>query len=301
MRKDIIENTDSQSDSGNFSKRPLQMTDTPLDVKEQPIYNRFPLTILQLVLQSVFNPPNFKPLSLLLISQAGLGKSSYLSRLQQLDFVEYVNDITPKFAVELLKKAEMGKKKFLVLPDLIPTVSHAKQTKETLFSVFRSMTEEGVNDLSNYGMEFHSNNGKPVKVGLISGITSEKYTENKHAWRKDGFLSRLLPFSYSHSGTTEIAILKEKRQSTTLLDSVKISVNRNPKEVTTSESNYFFIETLARGLSNEIQGTPYRPFDLIKHLLISSASLRNSDKIEEEDIQKVSELSKYINRGYNPI
>jgi hypothetical protein len=272
----------------------------PLD-KTQPIYNSIPLTVIQLVLQSVFNPPKFKPLSLLLIAKAGLGKSTYLSPLQQFDFVEYVNDITPKFAVEFLKKVESGKKKFLVLPDLIPTVSHAKNTKETLFSVFRSMTEEGINDLSDYGMEFHSKDGKPVRAGLITGITSDKYNDNKHAWRKDGFLSRLLPFSYSHSGTTESAILLEKRKNTTSLDMAKITVNRNPKEVEVAESDYLFIETLARGLSNEIQGTPYRPFDLVKHLLISSASLRNSDKIEDRDIQLVNQLSQYLNRVHNAI
>jgi len=300
MRRDFIENTDSQLDSGDFSKTPLQLTDGTLD-ETQPIYNSIPLTVIQLVLQSVFNPPNFKPLSLLLISQAGLGKTSYLSKLQQFDFVEYVNDITPKFAVEFLKKVESGKKNFLVLPDLIPTTSHAKNTKETLFSVFRSMTEEGVNDLSDYGMEFHSRNGKPVRAGLITGITSDKYNENKHAWRKDGFLSRLLPFSYSHSGTTESAILLEKRKHTTSLDLAKLLVNEKPKEVIVSDSDYLFIETLARALSNEIQGTPYRPFDLVKHLLVSSASLRNSDRIEEQDIKLVNQLSQYLNREHNAL
>lgn len=300
MRNNTTEAKDSQLGNGDFSKTPFQLTDAPSELT-QPTYNSIPLTVIQLVLQSVFNPPNFKPLSLLLISQAGLGKTSYLSKLQQFDFVEYVNDITPKFAVEFLKKVESGKKKFLVLPDLIPTTSHAKNTKETLFSVFRSMTEEGINDLSDYGMEFHAKDGKPVRAGLITGITSDKYNENKHAWRKDGFLSRLLPFSYTHSVTTESAILLEKRKNTTALDTAKIWVNENPKEVIVSDSNYLFIETLARGLSKEIQGTPYRPFDLIKHLLISSASLRNSAKIEDKDIQLVNQLSQYINRGHNAL
>ena len=103
-----------------------------------------------------------------------------------------MNDITPKYLVEFLEKVKGGEKRFLAIPDFTNCMSHGKSTRTTLVEVLRSMTEEGVVDLSEYHLEFKS--GKPVMVGLITEVTKFSYEEFKKAWKSTDFLSRLLPF-----------------------------------------------------------------------------------------------------------
>ncbi|MCJ7761273.1 hypothetical protein MUP59_09075, partial [Candidatus Bathyarchaeota archaeon] len=67
------------------------------------------------------------------------------------------------------------------------------------------MTEEGVINLSDYHLEFKAD--KPVRAGLITATTNSSYEEFKRSWKGTGFLSRLLPFSFSHSVATTCRIM----------------------------------------------------------------------------------------------
>lgn len=72
-----------------------------------------PILLLEnLVIQTAYLKSCPKPISLLLIGQAGIGKSRLLSPLAKLREVSYVNDITPKYLVEFLEKIKRGEKKF---------------------------------------------------------------------------------------------------------------------------------------------------------------------------------------------
>ena len=64
------------------------------------------LLIENLVLQTAFMKSCQKPISLLLLGKPGIGKSRLLSPLAKVKEVSYVNDITPKYLVELWKTKE---------------------------------------------------------------------------------------------------------------------------------------------------------------------------------------------------
>lgn len=137
----------------------------------QVTHSDYPILLIEnLVIQTAFLKSIAKPISLLLIGQAGIGKTRLLSPLAKLKEVSYVNDITPKYLVDFLGKVKAGEKKFLVIPDFTNCMSHGKNTRNTLIAVLRSMTEEGVVDLSFYHLEFKSE--KPVRAGLITATTT---------------------------------------------------------------------------------------------------------------------------------
>jgi hypothetical protein len=188
--------------------------------------------MISLVLQTAFIRSCSKPISLLLLGKPGIGKSRLLSPLSKLDFVSYVNDITPKYLVEFLEKAKRGEKKFLAVPDFTNCMSHGKNTRTPLVAVLRSMTEEGVVDLSDYHLEFKSDT--PVRAGLITAITESSYHEFNKAWKSTGFLSRLLPFSFSHSVATTCSIMDDiDAKKPDPIDKVRFQVNKRPKTVST--------------------------------------------------------------------
>lgn len=261
-------------------------------------YELVPAKYLNLVLQSAFIP-NTQILSTLLIAKAGLGKTSILQKIRKLDFVEYTVDMTPKGIVEFLKDVDMKGKKFLVLPDYIATLGHSKKTKDLSRTFFRAMMEEGIKDNNAFGMELHLR--KEVHAGLISSITPEFYEQNMHIWRVDGFLSRFLPFSFSHSLSTERLIIEDILNKTNHKINYDFVVKtENVREPRKTEFISQKIELLSHQLRDR-NATPYRPLKQMIALCNANAILRDSDNVEEVDIKQVTELCKFINKEQNPL
>lgn len=260
-------------------------------------YDWMPLTFLNLVIQSGFIP-NTKLLSAMLVTKAGLGKTSKLEVLKKFEFVKYTMDITPKRLGDFLQDVEDGKYKFLVIPDYIATLGHAQRTIELARSTFRAMIEEGVSSIDVYGMEKHFKQNP--KAGLISGITPEFFNENTRIWKSDGFLSRFLLFSYSHTAITSNQILDNIRDRINTIGEFNFAVDRNPKEPVIPKE----LDNNLRIITYQLAGTtepPYRAYQQVYALVKSSAVLRKSDMVEIRDIDLITSMLTYMNRSMNPI
>lgn len=257
-------------------------------------YDWIPLTFLNLVVQTAFIP-NTRILSTLLISNAGLGKTTKLEILRQFDFVKYTLDITPKNIKEFLDDCYKGRSKFLVIPDYIATLGHAKKTVELARSIFRGMIEEGITEIDIFGMEVEYET--KVKAGLISGITPEYFNENTRVWKSDGFLQRFLPFSYSHSNETRMKVLDNIRDKIDTISSFDMRIKRKDIEepIRTKDIDNQ-IRLVSFGLIDPKE-PPYRMYQQIIALCNASAVLRDSREVQQIDIDLVTTLSNYINRG----
>lgn len=257
------------------------------------------IDFLNVVLQSAF-VPNCKILSTLLISLPSLGKTTYIELTQHLDFVHFTNDLSPKPLFEFLDDVERDKKKFLVIPDFINTLSHSKNTVDNTRSILRSMIEEGFKSSDFYGMQ--RNYRFAVKAGMISGITVDKVNENTGKWKSDGFYSRLLPWSYSHSLSTSNTIINDKLNGAKPILDVRFKINKNPKEPSMDELIKEKVKNLANMITQDkYVGSVYRPLEQVLSMVKCNAVIRNSDKVEVEDIDKIAYLAQWINRRQNPI
>ena len=264
-------------------------------LSDQPV-----LLMINLVLQTAFLKSCSKPIALLLLGKPGIGKSRLLSPLSHCNFVSYVNDITPKYLVEFLDKVKKREKKFLVVPDFTNCVGHSKNTRTTLVAILRSVTEEGVVDLSDYHLEFKSY--KPVRAGLITATTNSSYEGFKKSWKNTGFLSRLLPFSFSHSVATTTRIMNDidtKRPDS--ITGVKFQVKRRPKEVPAPEHLLRQLHVCEELLSKSTGSLPYRHQIQLNAITEALAVLRNDSEVRQEDIDKIMELSKWINYDFKEI
>ena len=268
--------------------------------KEVTLSDKPILLMLNLVIQTAFLKKSSKPISLLLIGVPGLGKSRILSPLANLKYVSYVNDITPKYLVEFLEKVKKGEKKFLVIPDFTNCTSHGKSTKNTLIAILRSLTEEGIVDLSDYHLEFKAD--KPVKAGLITAITNSSYSEFKQTWKSTGFLSRLLPFSFNHSITTKDRIMDYI--DTKKLDQItktKFTIQRKPPEINNPNHLLRQLRVYEQMLSKSTDSLPYRHQIQLNSITESLAILRRNKEITQEDIDTVSWLCNWINYDFKEI
>lgn len=263
------------------------------------LFDRPTIEFLNLVLESAF-VPNVKILSTFLITMPSLGKTTYLELTEPLDFVHYTNDISPKPLFEFLDEVEKGRKKFLVVPDFINTLTHSKNTVDATRSIIRSFTEEGFKQNDYYGMQREYD--FPVKAGLISGITVDKIMENTGRWKADGFYSRLLPWSYSHSIQTSESIIQDKLDGARPIKKVKFNIIKNTTEPKMDDLIKEKVKNIAiRITQDKYVGAVYRPLEQVLSLVKSNAVLRGSDKVEQVDIDKILSLVVWINRQQNPI
>jgi hypothetical protein len=223
-----------------------------------------------------------------------------ISPLRKLKEVSYVNDITPKYLVDFLEKVKKCEKKFLVVPDFTNCMSHGKSTRNTLVAVLRSMTEEGVVDLSSYHLEFKAD--KPVNAGLITATTSSSFGDFHRAWKETGFLSRLLPFSFSHCVATTKGIMDaiDSRKADPIED-VKFSVVRKPKTVACPEILLRQLRVCEELLSRSTGSLPYRQQVQLNAITEALATLKGESVVTQEDIDIVVWLSKWINYDFKEL
>jgi len=261
-------------------------------------YDWIPLTFLNLILQTAFIP-NTKMLSTLLVSHAGLGKTIKLEYLRQFEFVKYTLDATPKHIANVLDSADNGRTKFIVIPDYIATLGHSNKTVELARTIFRAMMEEGITDIDVYGMERHFKT--KVKVGLISGITPEYFNQNSRVWKNDGFLSRFLPFSYSHSATSRSNVITNIRDKIDSINQFKMSVKTSgvKEPIRTIEIDKD-IQLLSYSLL-DAKEPPYRLYQQLIALANASAVLRDSEEISKQDIEMITLMSNFMNRKEMPL
>lgn len=253
-----------------------------------------PLSFLNLVIQSAFIP-NTKILSCLLIARAGLGKTIKLEQLRKIKYVYYTVDITPKHLIQFFEKLNRQEKKFLVIPDYITTLGHSKKTKDLFRGHLRAMMEEGVKDSDAYGVEYHF--PKILKGSFISAITPEYFAGSSRMWKADGFLSRLLPFSYSHSAETRELILNNIRDKVNSVGDYKMTlITRGAKEPSRSNEMDLYLRNLAYQIIDSKEEPPYRAYQQMVALGNSSAVLRGSNKIEKQDIDLLNMMITFINR-----
>ena len=162
------------------------------------------------------------------------------------------------------------------------------------------MTEEGVVDLSDYHLEFKS--AKPIKAGLITAVTHSCYEGFHKAWKGTGFLSRLLPFSFSHSVATTVKIMKAiDAKKPDLIETVKMLVKKRPKSVLCPEYLLRQLHVCEELLSKSTGSLPYRHQIQLNSITEALVILRGDSEVRQEDIDKIMELSNWINYDFKEL
>jgi hypothetical protein len=162
------------------------------------------------------------------------------------------------------------------------------------------MTEEGVVDLSDYHLEFKSD--KPVRAGLITATTHASYAGFKKAWKKTGFLSRLLPFSFSHSVATREMIMNNiDSKKPDPVGKVKFEIRRRPKPVECPDYLLRQLRAYEELLSKSSGSLPYRHQIQLNAIADASAVLRDDNTLRQEDIDVIAWLSNWINYDFKEL
>jgi hypothetical protein len=229
-----------------------------------------------------------KPLSLLVIGEAGIGKTEIITGFSSPKIL-FLTDLS---YMGLLKELKENKDlTHIIIPDFIKITQKKRSTADNLISLLNALTEDGVGKISlcNFNEDFQGR-----KMGIITSTTKASFHQNKQAWNSIGFLDRFLVCSYSYSSETIDEIIKYINEEKYLSKKIKEKVKITKKiDIRTKSS---LNEKL-----NVLIHKRFRTLKALQSLVKCNAILRGSDIVENIDIDEVSRLSKYLNLDFNPI
>jgi len=102
---------------------------------------------------------------------------------------------------------EKRKVRHIIIPDLTVPLGKQTETRKMLTRFLSALIEEGVVELQSYVVD-KTAKAEDLRCGLITTITPAALNDQRAGWRKFGFMSRMLPVSYSYSATTVDAIFE---------------------------------------------------------------------------------------------
>lgn len=145
-----------------------------------------------------------KAVSLVIVANPESSKTQLIKQVKLYPFAYFTTDISYKlFISKFLDEVDRGEKYYLLIPDFINVISHRRSFDSFLPSL-NSFLEEGIPEITYYGSEKKFSHS--VKGGLITAVTKPIFEKRINTFKDIGFISRILPVSYSYSDSTVQAV-----------------------------------------------------------------------------------------------
>lgn len=245
-----------------------------------------------------------KPLSLLIIAPTEAGKSRVLKKFLPNKGVKPSTDVTPYgFIRDTLPKIRSGEIKHLIMPDLLGPMEKAQAAQKRFVSFMSSLIEDGIADISTF--YFHSSpfgNIENLKCGLLTALPYDILNDKRRRWTRMGFMSRLMPFSYSYTKDAIQSILDFKWRGDDI-DEQPIILDL-PSHDTTVECNFDwakkfepFIKAMAK--ASGVYG--FRYAEQVRILLKANALAANRATVTQDDMEEIAKVMIYLNLDLKPI
>lgn len=146
-----------------------------------------------------------KPLSLLVTAKVESGKTAIAVKFKDNSKIKYLTDATA-FSIwrDLSDQIEKGEIKHFVFPDLLTPFSRSRDTVDSFIMFLTNLIEEGIAEVhSGFLQEGGIILEAPTSIGIIGCVASGDLTQTRYGWwTRVGFMSRLLPVSYTYSSST---------------------------------------------------------------------------------------------------
>jgi hypothetical protein len=243
-----------------------------------------------------------KPNSLLIIAKPESGKTEMMKKFILNKNIAYLSDVTA-FGIErdYLPKIEAGEIRHLIIPDLLKPLSRKESTVKTFITLMNALIEEGVSSVSTYATRRTSE--KQVKCGVITAITGEELSDQRHNWGRIGFLSRIVPFSYSY-GIETVRKVFDSILGLDYLAEYDIELKRIPKQDKEIKLPKKYAQAILPSTTTIAQAQETYGFRLQKQfqaLMQASALERGRKAVGSADVDRVLHLMNWVNFNENQI
>jgi hypothetical protein len=252
--------------------------------------------IVKLTLYTAYVKNIPKPNSLLIIAKPESGKTEVLKKFIPNKNLVYLSDVTA-YGIErdYLSKIESGEIRHIIIPDLLKPLSRKESTVKTFITLMNALIEEGLASASTYATRRTSE--KHVKCGIITAITGEELSDKRHNWGRLGFLSRVVPFSYSYG----IETVKKVFDSILGLDYLRerdVELKHIPRQDKEIKLPRRYAQAILPSITAIAQAEKTYGFRLQKQfqaLLQASALERGRRAVTSRDVDRILPLMDWVN------
>lgn len=228
-----------------------------------------------------------KPVSLLIVSKSGNGKTELITSYQKKSSA-FLTDTSYIGILQLLK--DEPQIKHIIIPDFIKITQKKRSTSDNLVSLLNALTEEGIGRIKVFTNDYDY---KGKTCGLITATTKSSFSHKKSAWETFGFVQRMIIVSYDYADDTIEKIFDSINKKEWIGDDKEKLVGYTNKEVKTKAELFKQL--------NKIANKRFRTLKHLQNLVEAHAVLRGDNEVKQEDIDEVIRLSKYMNLNYTKI
>ena len=236
-----------------------------------------------------------RPLSLLIIAAVGAGKTDIISRYSEkyVDSVLYVTDITP-FAIHKKhgKQLKRGLIRHIVCPDLLNMLGKPKEQSDAFVVFMNGIIEEGIARVESRNSDFIVD--MPVRCGFITSVANKELNRKKDKWASVGFLSRMLPISYSYKQETVVKIFEHIINREYTVD--------NPQALKLPPETYVYlpvdlaeqVQPYAIATKDDNDQYGFRRLKQLQTFIMGRALLYGRNEVVDEDLDVLDKYAKYM-------
>lgn len=268
------------------------------------------IDIIGLTLQTAFIKNEKNGASLLLLSKPEMAKTSGIFKFMNLDFCSYYDEITQKKLIdEFLPLVKADQKRTLLIPDLVNCIEKQKSTRQQFLNIIKSgIDDTGIVQISTYHKQLQYHNlAEGLKFNLITGTTRgsfhdvTSYKPLEYEMKDTGLLSRMVPFSYDYPINIIKKILEYIEEGLTVDGVIFPKIIKKRIAIPNDKSLFRNFEILSTKLGERYGGFGARAQTNFQRLAKANALLEKRTLVSEVDIEKVMQLSRWINYDFNPI
>lgn len=185
------------------------------------------------------------PVSILLVGDSGVAKSKMLMRLQGTS-IHPTDSFTSQGLFDIVAGDKHGELKFIVTPDLNPTMSRRSATVQATMSNLLSLTADGtcrVDDGREQKVAEHA------PMGFLTACTPEIYHRQARKWFALGLRRRIISVFYTYTKETEnalLALVREDKINATNFKPFPFTVNTHSASPVISKENKLKLESDAK-------------------------------------------------------
>jgi len=222
-----------------------------------------------------------------------------LQRFQNIPGVRYLTDVTASGIYDIAREIERGEVHHLLVPDLLKIIYKKRSTVQNVITALNCLLVDGRLEIHTYERRSSYNN---LRCGLLTAITSDELKDRRHKWSSLGFLSRLLPVSYSYSKLVIARILRHITEGRHLQNEEEtLNLPPSPVEVKLEPSlaKELVLDAVVLAKAQRLYG--FRLQSQLQALAKGRALLGGRTEVIKEDIDEIRGLLAYANFEQRPV
>lgn len=171
------------------------------------------------------------PLSLILVAPPDSGKTTIIQRFSHLRGMEWVDDMTMRYALEIATKARRGEVTHLLFPEMQRLALRKDHTAEQTFSALSAMMWDGQRKVA-LGDTQHDFDG--ARIGVIGAVTPLAVANHRKLFEQHGLYSRGLWIEFSLPSDEREEVVERIFSGNTQIPPIHIPQPATPVEIVVS-------------------------------------------------------------------